>query len=48
MEGGLRDESIGKGDAEQTGNASSDTKEEDVPVETSRFTEGKFSALGDK
>ena len=48
VEGGLRDEAVGEGDAEKAGDACGEAKEEDVPVETGGFAEGEFGALGDE
>ena len=46
VEGGLGDEAVGEGNAEETGDAGCETQEEDVPVETGGFLEGEFGALG--
>ena len=48
MEGGLRDQSVGGRETEDPGDACGDAEEEDVPVETRGFTEGKLGALGDE
>lgn len=47
MKGGLRDEAVREGNAEEAGNAGCEAEEEDIPVETGGFAEGKFGALGD-
>ena len=48
MEGGLRDQAVGEGQAEETGYARSEAEEEEVPVEAGGFLEGKLGALGDQ
>lgn len=48
MEGGLWDESVGGGEAEDAGDAGGDAKEKNVPVETGGFAERKFGTLGNE
>lgn len=48
MEGGLRDEAVREGNAEETGDAGCEAEEEDVPVETGGFAKGELGALGDQ
>lgn len=48
MEGGLGDEAVWGGDADEAGDAGCDAEEEDVPVEACGFLEGEFGALGDE
>ena len=45
VEGGLRNEAVGEGDAEEAGEAGRQAEEEDVPVEAGGFAEGEFGAL---
>lgn len=47
VEGCLRDEPVGKGDAEEAADAGGQAQEEDVPVEAGGFAEREFGALGD-
>ena len=44
----LGDEAVGEGNPEEAGDASGEAEEENVPVETGGFAEGKFGALGDE
>lgn len=46
VEGGLGDEAVGEGDAEEAGDGGGGAEEEDVPVEAGGFAEGEFGALG--
>lgn len=48
MEWGLGNQAIGDRNAENTCGTSGDSKKEDIPVKTRRFTEGIFSTLGDE
>jgi len=47
VEGCLRDEAVGEGDAEEPADAGGQAQEEDVPVEAGGFAEREFGALGD-
>ncbi len=48
MEGGLRDEAVWEGQAEETGYARGGAEEEEVPVEAGGLFEGEFGALSDE
>ena len=48
MEGSLRDETVGKGNAEETCNAGGEAQEKDIPVEASWFMKRKLCPLGDE
>lgn len=48
VEGGLGDEAVGEGEAEEAGDARGEAEEEDVPVEAGGLAEGEFGALGDE
>jgi len=46
MEWCLGNKSVGKGDAQKTGDASCEAQEKKIPVEACWFAKGKFGALG--
>lgn len=48
VEGGLRDEAVGEGQAEEAGDAGGEAEQEEVPVEAGGFPEGELAALGDE
>ena len=48
VEGRLRDEAIGKGQAEDARDAGRQAEEEEVPVEAGGLAEGELAALGDE
>ena len=48
MEGGLWDEAVREGDAEEPRDAGGQAEEKKVPVEAGGFAEGEFGALGDE
>jgi hypothetical protein len=48
VKGCLRYEAIGERDSEKASDASRKSKEEEVPVEARRFSEGKLGALGNQ
>ena len=48
VEGCLRDEAVGKGDPEKTGDTGSQAEEEEIPVEAGGLAEGEFGTLGDE
>ena len=48
VEGGLWNQSVGRRETEDPGNAGGDAEEKDVPVETRGFAEGEFGALSDE
>jgi hypothetical protein len=47
VEGGLRDQAVGEGQAEEAGYAGGEAEEEEVPVEAGGLFEREFGALGD-
>ncbi|KAF7552254.1 hypothetical protein G7046_g7464 [Stylonectria norvegica] len=48
VEGRLRDETVGHGEAEEAGDTGGEAQEEEIPVEAGGFAEGEFAALGDE
>lgn len=48
VEGGLGDEAVGEGQAQDAGDAGGEAEEEEVPVEAGGFSEGELGALGDE
>lgn len=48
VEGGLRDEAVGEGQAKNARDKGGEAEEEEVPVEAGGLFEGEFGALGDE